>query len=265
MLGFNGGLLGKRRVPTFDASSGLWFPNEQSVARRELIWPGQYDSYFSSVSLLLNMDGSNGSTVFTDSSSSAVTFTANGNAQISTTQSKFGGASGYFDGTGDSISTTTMTPFQFGTGDFTVECWVYITSIGTYNAIIDTRSSGSFDNLTFGVWNAYNAGTLRLDHVSSYSGARLTGSSTSVSLNTWTHIAWTRSGSTIACFVDGVKDATTVTNSGSLDSSGSTAYIGQVIDPNYLTGYIDDLRITKGVARYTANFTPPTAAFPTAG
>jgi hypothetical protein len=153
-----------------------------------------------------------------------------------------------------------MTPFQFGTGDFTVECWVYITSVGTYSGIIDTRATSSFDNLAFGVYNV--SGTLRLDHVSSNSGARLTGTSTSVSLNTWTHIAWTRSGSTIACFVDGVKDTTTVTNSGNLDSTGSTAYIGRVLDPVFLTGYIDDLRITKGVARYTANFTAPTAAFP---
>jgi hypothetical protein len=258
MLGFNGGLMGVRRTPTNSAASGLWFQNEQSVAERAGIWYG--DPYFSDVSLLLHMDGSNGSTTFTDSSSSAVTFTANGDAQISTTQNKFGGASGYFDGTGDSISTTTMTPFQFGTGDFTVECWVYITSVGTYSGIIDTRATSSFDNLAFGVYDV--SGTLRLDHVSNNSGARLTGTSTSVSLNTWTHIAWTRSGSTIACFVDGVKDTTTVTNSGNIDSTGSTAYIGRVLDPVYLTGYIDDLRITKSVARYTANFTAPTAPFP---
>lgn len=218
------------------------------------------DPYFDNVSLLLHMDGSNGSTTFIDSSSNALTLTANGNAQISTAQSRFGGASGYFDGSGASISTTTMTPFQFGVHDFTVECWVYVINIGSYQGIIDTRSIASYSNFVFGIWNV--SGTLRLDHVNSNSGARLTATSTSVPLATWTHVAWARNGGTITCFVDGIKEAATIINYGNMNSNGGTAFIGQVIDPSFFNGYINELRITNGVARYTTNFTPPTAPFP---
>lgn len=217
-------------------------------------------SDFSRVSLLLHMGGSNGSTALIDSSSNAISFTANLDAQISTAQSRFGGSSAYFDGNGDSFSTTNLSPFEFGTGDFTVECWVYMTNLGTYNGIIDTRSSPSFDNLVFGIWNV--SGTLRLDHVSSNSSARLTATSTGVALNTWTYVAWTRRNGTLACFVDGFRDSATASNSGVISPGGTTAYIGQVIDPTYFNGYIDELRITKGVCRYNANFTPPTAPFP---
>ena len=217
------------------------------------------DLYWDNVTLLLHMNGNNGSTALIDSSSRAISFTANSDAQISTTQSKFGGSSAYFDGSGDSFSTTNLSPFEFGAGDFTVECWVYMTSLGTYNGIIDTRSSASFDNLVFGIWNV--DGTLRPDHASSNSSARLTATSTSVSLNTWTHVAWTRHNGTIACFVNGVKDATTVSNSNVINPGGTTAYIGQVIDPTYFNGYIDELRITEGVARYKADFLPPNSSF----
>ena len=140
MLGFNGGLMGVRRVPTVSSASGLWFPNEQSMARRDGIWPPMGDPYWSSVSLLLHMNGSNGSTTFTDSSSNNYTVTAYGHAQISTAQSKFGGASGLFDGSVDYIRATPSTNLQFG-GDFTLELQVY--PLGTGDYIIGSSASDS--------------------------------------------------------------------------------------------------------------------------
>lgn len=262
----NGSYIGPRPTgPSTTAASGIWDLRTVYRERAAGNWPGQpiTDPDFASVSLLLHMDGSNGSTTFADSSSNALTVTANGNAQISTAQSKFGGASALFDGSGDSLSTSTGALLQFGTGDFTVEAWVYITSAGSYHGLIDGRSSASFSNYTFGIYNL--SGTLRLDHVNAGgAGTRLTGTSTSVALNTWTHVAWTRSSGVIACFVNGTKDATTVSYSSSLNPNTTDILIGAVVDPQYFYGYIDDFRVTKGVARYTANFTPPTAPFPDA-
>lgn len=217
------------------------------------------DPYFSNVSLLLNMNGTNGSTTFTDSSST-FTLTPSGNAQISTTQSKFGGASGYFDGSGDYLTCSTGTGLDFGTGDFTIEAWVYITSLGTYHPILEGRTSASFSNYVFGINNV--SGTLRLDFVNAGGGAGRTASTTSVPLNTWTHVAWIRAGGVTSYYVNGVKDATTNSYSGSLNPNRTQVQIGAVIDPQYFYGYIDDLRITKGVARYLSNFTVPTSPFP---
>ena len=81
------------------------------------------DPYWANVVLLLHMDGTDGSTTFTDSSSYARAMTAAGNAQIDTAEFKFGTASGLFDGTGDSVQTPNGADFQF-LGDFTVEAWV---------------------------------------------------------------------------------------------------------------------------------------------
>ena len=82
------------------------------------------DPFYSAVSLLLPMDGTNGSTAFTDSGPNALTITAVGNTQISTTQSKYGGASGYFDGTGDYLSISPNTAIDLSSGDFTIEFWI---------------------------------------------------------------------------------------------------------------------------------------------
>jgi len=257
MLGFNGGLLGKRRVPTLEAASGLWFPNEQSAARREAIWPSTDDPFFSSVSLLLHMDGSNGSTTFTDSSLNALTVTANGNAQISTAQSKFGGASGYFNGTSDSL---TFTDPALGTGNFTIEMWLKTNSSVQYAQLVgnETVSSG----FTFVINNNSSTG----GQLAVYLNGSLVVSSSSGdwSDDTWHHIALTRSGSTVTLWGDGTSLGTG-TSSASFNGAASMVVArNNVYTPRNLVGYIDDLRITKGVARYTANFTPPNAAFPDA-
>jgi hypothetical protein len=247
MLGFNGGLLGKRREPTVGAASGLWFPNEQSVAERAGIWPVSplEDPYFQNVSLLLHMDGSNGSTTITDSSSSALTVTANGNAQISTAQSKFGGASGVFDGNGDFVSfdpSVTVGASQ----DVTLECWFYRRAgeslIGTNWLGLNFQLLTVLQGRLFAYWN----------------GPEVEGGT--VADNTWNHAAITRSSGTLRLFLNGTQVAS---------ASGSTAnfvinQVGKVIYRQDFDGYIDDVRITVGVARYTSNFTPPTAPFPSA-
>jgi len=202
------------------------------------------DSYASSVSLHLKMDGANGSTTFTDSSPNALAVTATGNAQISTTQSKYNGTSAYFNGTNSYLSMANNSAFDFGSGDFTVECWVYFNSLG-----------GSDYAPIFG--NAYlfyvgSAGQMLLFNGSSNVA---TGSSGAVTTGAWYHLAWVRSSSTVKMFVNGVQNGSNATVSSSI-ASGSSNSIG-FWPTVYLNGYIDELKITKGVARYTSAFTSP--------
>jgi hypothetical protein len=218
------------------------------------------DPNFSSVSLLLHMDGSNGSTTFTDSSSAARTITRSGNAQISTALSKFGGASGLFDGSGDYLTASTNAAFAYGTGDLTGEAWVYITSSpSNWFTIYDSSPTGSSRTDGF-VWFLNSSRRIGLFFNGS---TRFTGNLT-VPTNQWSHVAITRSGGTWKAFVDGALDSATLSNAYNFTGGGCT--VGSPVDTSTnsfaFNGRIDDVRITKGVARYTATFTPPTAAFP---
>lgn len=221
------------------------------------------DPYRSSVVLALHMDGTNGSTTFTDSSPSAKTVTANGNAQISTAQSKFGGASAYFDGTGDYLSVASSTDLEFGASDFTVEFLVRIDSSSGQSTILAHRAS----DITQGplaIFRPSGTTNLRLYLSTGTSSWNiLNGGVVANALGTgvWKHIAICRNGSTFTAFVDGVSSIIG-SSSATIASSSADWSIGGDLNNNYFAGYIDDLRITKGVARYTANFTAPTAAYP---
>jgi hypothetical protein len=225
---------------------------------------GGSDPNFANVSLLLHMDGSDGSTTFADNSPSPRTMTANGNAQIDTAQSKFGGASGLFDGSGDWVSTPSNAAFNFGTGDFTIECWARPANVTNRMIISGQINSATTEISTSVIFEITAAGFLRSY---AYSGTTLiwniTGT-TALSANTWAHFAVCRSGTTVRIFVDGVVDGTATSVSASVNSSSTTFSIGRGGEFNglYWNGHLDDFRVTKGVARYTANFTPPAAAFP---
>ena len=223
----------------------------------------------SNVSLLLHGDGTNGSTTFTDSSSSNHTITAYGNAQISTTQSKFGGSSMYFDGSGDYLTAPVDSSFEFGTGDFTVECWLYLTNNTGYRPIVllGNGASGGPSTILYSAWYLYYFSSTGLSFYRFDGTSTSYNFSTTLSTNTWYHIAVSRSGTSLRCFVDGTQVGSTVTTSLSYNKVNNdnlhigrsrTGSNGNTI--NYLNGYIDDLRITKGLARYTSNFTPPTTA-----
>jgi len=172
-----------------------------------------------------------------------------GNAQISTSVKKYGTGSMYFDGSGDQLNIRSNTDTSLGTGDFTVEYWVYSTSFYNYiTHISSTRGA-----------NGFNCGTQAAAQIVWYAnGAERVRGTIAMATNTWYHIAYVRSGGVLKGYVNGVQDGTTYTDS--INYSTPIINIAQLdTGGEAFTGYIDDLRITKGVARYVANFTPPTS------
>ena len=173
-----------------------------------------------------------------------------GNTQLSTAVKKYNSASMYFDGTGDYLTTPAKDPLSFGTGDFTVEAWVYFASIAADRGILGSSGVGGYDF----VWrtsNGLNIGRINTAFDNSFAFTPVA--------NTWYHIAYSRSGTSLRAFVDGTQVGTTATNSNAYNSVTAVIVGGSTTADRLMNGYIDDLRITKGYARYTSNFTPPSA------
>jgi hypothetical protein len=210
------------------------------------------DPNFANVSLLLHGNGTNGSTTITDSGPTPKTVTAVGNAQISTAQSKFGGASIAFDGIGDYIDAPANPAFSFGTENFTVEMFAYWNSFSNVNVFFDTRTGGGGPGI---VLLTASTGVITF-------GGPVSILSSALSLATWYHVAATRSGLSFRLFVNGIQQGGTATSVANLTSSNFFVGRTNEANVNFFNGYIDELRITKGIARYTANFTPPTDQFP---
>lgn len=199
------------------------------------------------------------------------TIQAIGNVQISDTQSKFGGSSAYFDGTGDYLITPADSSLSFGTGDFTVECWVRISANSTANSggtryaniIATVPSGGGGTNYEFGIiGDATNTGT-GLFFTSWVSGTYAGPSATfTFAKNTWYHIAASRSSGNIKFFVDGTQIGTTQSHNVITNCSNEMRIAGTAVTAykHELVGFIDELRISN-TARYTANFTAPTTPF----
>jgi hypothetical protein len=183
-----------------------------------------------------------------------------GNAQVSTSVVKYGTGSMYFDGSGDWLAGPPTPQTDLGSGNFTIECWLYRTAsgAGSDSGIVSRGAPGNLNGFVF-AYTSSNVLTFNFN----YSGAIVTGS-TAIPLNTWTHVAVTRSGTTFRLFVNGTVDATNTSSNSQTLNAGDIFYVGRsgYDSSRIVTGYIDDLRLTKGYARYTSNFTPPTEAFP---
>jgi len=179
-----------------------------------------------------------------------------GNAQISTSVKKYGSGSLAFDGSGDYLTAPSNAIYAFGTGDFTVECWVYLAVGSKVQVIFDTRVSGPSST---GIALAINASNAPYVYVNA---ATLFTSSTALTLATWTHVAMVKASGTITLYINGTSTGSAASATNLTDNALT---IGSVIDYRdgsttyHLNGYVDDLRITRGYARYTSNFTPPEA------
>lgn len=248
MIGFNGGLIGKERAASAGSTSGVWTLGEQSILKAAGKWPLAISE---SAVLHLRGNGTNNSTSIIDSGTYGLTMTAVGNTKISTAQSKFGGASILFGGSGDRITTSAPSAFAFGTEDFTVEAWLREGSRENYPAVIEIGN------------HAYNTGILFATRGNNgatiYSGAFYgTASVPALPNSDFYHIAYVRksgslriyvngTGNTAVSFTNNLSDISTVTV-GSI-SNGSAGYS--------INGYMDDLKVSKRAA-YDGNFTPPT-------
>jgi hypothetical protein len=209
------------------------------------------DPNYTDVVLLLNGDGTG--TDIKDLSKNPKAITVVGNTTISTVQSKFSGSSLYFDGSGDYL--TVPDGVISLSENYTFECWVFPTvapSVGY--TLFDARSLGAQIGLNINL-NA-NGSIGAYIHPNSYNSAVGV-----ITYGAWNHIAYSRSGNIVTAYINGISVLTFTHDAPGV--GGSRCRISGNVDSNYnLLGYIDDLRITKGVARYTANFTPPTVKFP---
>jgi hypothetical protein len=183
-----------------------------------------------------------------------------GNAQISTAQSKWGGSSMSFDGTGDYVTSYNANAlFRIG-NIYTIELWFYTTTIAAGAAGLICLAIGASTNSGI---NIYRSGSEIICNDGATGGTGPSSGSSAITANTWAHLAVVSDGSTTKMYIDGVLKGT---YSGTTASSAALTYVtvGANGDKSsVLNGYIQDARITKGIARYTTNFTPPTAAFPT--
>ena len=247
----NGGVIGPTNPTTLSLASGVYSVVEAQLDNQNILWPTYQiitvDTYFNKTKLLIHGDGSfnaNNNT-FLDSSTNAFTLTSTGTP----TQGSFSpfsqtGWSNYF-GASNYLTVASNAAFSFGTGDFTIEFWLFPTASFSTTRIMSTYTGGIaiYPN---------NSGNIIVDVYGVTT--RVTTTST-VSINTWTHIAVVRSSGTTTVYLNGVSggsgaDATSYTNSG--------LYIGTDNGTNSYTGYISNFRIVKGTAVYTTNFTPST-------
>jgi len=220
---------------------------------------GSGDIYFDSCSLLCHFDSLNSAGRFIDNSINNFTITSSGDAQLSDSQYEFGGASAYFDGTGDYLTIPSNTALDFGTGSFTIEFWAYFNALSSSRMLAERWVTGNANS-----WQLYwrSTGTSLTFLVGSSTVVLQDPSGSRITTNQWYHVAVARSGSTNRMFIDGTQVASAI-NSSSLSNSLPFAIGTQIsTGTNNFNGYIDEFRITKGFARYTASFTPPTSAFP---
>jgi len=201
---------------------------------------------------LLHMDGNDAATTFTDSSSYTQTFTAGGNAQIDTAQKKYGTASGLFDGTGDRLVMTASPVFAHGTA-WTAEGWFRKSANGNGTEAVYYQGDDHY------VFYARDAAQTNSGVSFYFNGTTIAGS-TSMTDSNFHHFAMVRDGSTARAFIDGISIGT-ASPSWATSTASDVVNIGSQNASNYFTGHIDEVRVTTGLARYTSNFTVPSAAF----
>ena len=237
------------------------------MARRVLDTPDcdtpDYDPYWDDVALLLKGDGPDGSTNIIDSSVNNHSVTVHGNAKISTAQSKFGGSSFVFDGSGGYLAVSDP-EMNFGTGNYTIE--LFARGMGSqprlYPVLFTSEIGAQFGTGSFFFRDNFAGDVVSVSHGTT----RVITTSHALRFdNSWRHFALTRGGGTLRLYIDGVLAGSSTTTLAMNFSELTIGFARYSPSHTSFNGYIDELRITKGVARYTANFTPPTEPFPTRG
>lgn len=219
------------------------------------------DRYYSSVVSLQHYNEAD--TVATIHDIKGKVWTLAGQVQADTAQSKFGGCSMFFDGNLDYATTPDATDWDLGSGDFTIETWarfdVSRTTAGTYSALINhDDSTGSRG------WTLFQAGSLGgvIRLAVRVGGVGYFADSTTVpSTGTWYHIVAQRGGGNIEIYINGTREAQTAI-SGAIDNPGGLCVMGALrtgasyVLNSYFRGWLDEMRVTKGVARYSGSSIP---------
>lgn len=203
---------------------------------------GGSDPFWTNVVSLLHFEGANGSTTFTDQK--GIIYTPTGTAAISTSQFKFGTSSGNFPSGANRLTAPAISGGM--SGDFTIECFIYPTASGVCGIIRwDTNNRSIYLNSS--------------SQLSWYNGNSYYMPSTTLTLNTWYHIAAVRASNNMSLFLNGVRNPGVFSDTTNLSTTYS---VGGDAFSQPLKGFMDEFRLTNGVARYTSNFTPPIAPFP---
>jgi len=210
--------------------------------------------------LLITSDYGAGTTFLDRATRKVIT---NNNVTKSSTQKRFGNTSAYFNGTSAYLTTTANSDFNLGNGAFTIDCWIYVTDLSKYEILCSQYAYN-----TSGAWFITFAVNSIFGLYWTTDGTQATAAEVDVSwvksVNTWYHIAVTRSGNNVRFFVNGIQQGTTQTVTATFFTSTANFEIGHFLYAGtnyYFPGYIDEFRISKGIARWTSNFTPPTRRY----
>jgi hypothetical protein len=257
-----GGVVGLNNTPTLSTATGVWTMQDVVRNLRDSTWPAAAsfnDPYFNLNSLLIHADGSNGKTnvSYVDSSSNAYTATASGKP-IQGTFSPFSqtGWSNFFNGSSDYLTVPASANFAYGTGNFTIEGWIYPTTLSG-NPLIWSQSVSGTNYFMIGIDSA--SSKMGFTFATSGGGTNIF-SSTTVTTNTWYHFAVVRNSNVVTVYVNGVGGTPTAC----AQDFSNTTYVPTIgrythSASQYYGGYLSDLRVVKGSAVYTgSSFTPPT-------
>jgi hypothetical protein len=259
MFDASGRLLGKPRTTSTAASvPGLWTMQQQLEAKRSNSWSITNIGEFATTLLL--GDNANGSTTITDSSSAGATFTNAGLVTNSSTQVKYGAGSLYFANNGHTLVSPSSSNYAFGTGDFTIEWWHRVVSptyVYSYGIFFGLGNYGSGANIAIGFLGT-SIGVMN-QPAGGFSQSTSRGTD-----GVFHHVALARSSGVTRFFYDGTLIGTTDLTTGSFGNS--VLYINRISaysNSGVNNGlYIDEFRILKGFAAYTASFTPPSSFAP---
>jgi hypothetical protein len=225
--------------------------NSTSTTMPQTLISKKDPSLDSATVLLLHLNSN-----FTDSSPSAKTVSTAGNVITDTSQKVFGVSSAKFDGSGDYLEIANSTDWDFSSGDFTLECWIRPNLTGNQQSII-IRNEANWEwllELSAGNrirWASFSGGATNWD----FDGT------TAIGTGQWYHLVGQRKGNLQQLFVNGTKEGSDGTWTGTMADGNAPVTIGGRGASVSFNGWVDEVRISKGVARYAANFTTAATAF----